>query len=179
MASGLDTMRYELPCLDSLSPYCYAGSPPAPKSATLTGSTGKLYALTVRVRGVVEQKAYSSAVAGSATGTNAAFFITSGAYAGDGWNSYKLNVSSPAMTAYLNSGASGHDYVDAVDYTTTFAAAAGSTITLDSDSTDSYIVKNRDDATGAAIVIPGVKPAPQAFNGQFVQIDVVSVSLSP
>jgi hypothetical protein len=179
VAVALDALRYEVPCTDNGSPYCKSGSAPAPKVATLTGTASKSYTLTLRVRGVVEQKSYSSVVAGTATGTNAAFFITSGNPASDGWNSYLLAVSSPAMTAYLNRGSSNHDYVDGIDYTTAVTAAAGATVTLDSSSSDSYIVKNRDQATGAAIVIPVIKPAPQAFNGQFLQVDVLGVSLAP
>ena len=137
------------------------------------------YALALRVRGVVEQKSYSSVVAGTAAGTNAGFFIASGNPGGDGWNAYLFKVSTPPMAAYLNKGSSTHEYVDGIDYSVTVAAAAGATVTLDSSSSDSYIVKNRDQTTGAAIVIAVIKPAPQAFNGQFVQVDVESVSLGP
>lgn len=178
VAAALDKLRYELPCGIAAGAFC-SSSPPAAKVVTLTGTASASYALTLRMRGVVEQKSYAVAVAGAASGTNAAFFITAGTPALDLWNTYLLKFSSPVALVYLNSGSSLHSYADAIDYTTTMQAAAGATVTLDSESPDSSIVRNRDQASGAAIVIAGVSPAPQPFDGQFVQVDVVSVALSP
>jgi hypothetical protein len=179
VASALDGLRYEYPCLDSASPYCNGGSAPAAKIVTLTGTAGKSYVMTVRFRGVLEQKTYNGEMSANAQGTNAAFFVAGGSPANDLWNAYLLQVTSPPRTFYLNGGASGHSYVDPIDYTAKITVAAGATLTLDSSSSDGSIVRNRDQANGDAIVIPVIKPAPQAFNGQFVQIDVVTVSLTP
>ena len=127
---------------------------------------------------MVEQKTYANAVAGSAHGTKANFFIVGGTPANDLWNTFSLQVSAPAKTAYLNSGASNHDYVDAIDYRALLSANAGAAVTLNAASTDDLMARNRDQA-GAAIVIPGINPAPAAFDGQFIQVDIDSVSLAP
>jgi hypothetical protein len=178
VAQALTAFRYEYMCQNGNSP-CGAGAPPPPKTATLTGTPGKSYVLGVRVRGVVEQDSYSGGTAGSAQGTNASFFIVGGTQSDTQWNSYSLAVSSPAKISYLNSGAAGHNYVDGIDYKVRIDANAGATITLDAASSDTLIIKNRDQANGTAIVIPSIPPAPAAFDGQFVQIDVESVALAP
>jgi hypothetical protein len=180
VAKTLEGMRYEIPCMDNpLGAFCNGGSPPpAAKTITLKGTTGKSYVIGIRVRGVVEQNSYSGMTAGGAQGTNAAFFVFDGAVTNDNWNTYSLAVSSPAKTAFLNSGATGHAYVDGIDYTARLDANAGATITLSSASIDSLIAKNLDQA-GTPIVIPGIPPAPAAFKGQFVQVDVETVMLAP
>jgi hypothetical protein len=179
VAVALQAMRYEIVCQDMSSPFCGAGAPPPAKTITLTGTSGKSYALAIRVRGVVEQNSYSGGTAGGAAGTNASFFIVGGAVSNTNWNTYSLAVSSPARTAFLNNGATMHSYVDAIDYKARIEAAAGATITLDSSSSDTLIARNRDQDSGAPIVVPAIPPAPAAFNGQFIQVDVESVSLAP
>jgi len=178
VAQALSAFRYEVLCKDGNSPYCGAGAPPPPKTVTLTGTQGKSYVLAIRVRGVVEQDSYSGETAGGAQGTNASFFVFGGTPSNSQWNSYSLAVSSPAKTAYLNNGAANHDYVDGIDYKARLAANAGATITLDSASSDTSIVKNRDQANGTPIVIASIPPAPAAYDGQFIQVDVESVSLA-
>ncbi len=180
VAKALEGMRYEIPCMDSpAGAFCNGGSPPpAAKSVVLTGTTGKSYVIGIRVRGVVEQNSYSGTTAGGAQGTNAAFFVVDGTVTNGNWNTYSLAVSSPPKNAFLNSGATGHSYVDGLDYTARLAANAGATITLSSASIDNLIAKNLAQA-GTPIVIPGIVPAPAAFNGQFVQLDVETVVLAP
>jgi hypothetical protein len=180
VAKSLEGMRYEIPCTDNpAGAFCNGGSPPpAAKTVTLTGTTGKSYVIGIRVRGVVEQNSYGGMTAGAAQGTNAAFFVFGGAATNANWNTYSLAVSSPAKNAFLNSGATGHSYVDGIDYTARLTANAGATITLSSTSIDNLIAKNLAQA-GTPIVIPGITPAPAAFNGQFVQVDVETVVLAP
>ena len=178
VAQALKAFRYEIPCLDLASP-CQSGAPPPPKIVALTGTPGKSYMLAIRVRGVVEQDTYSGGTAGGAQGTNASFFIFGGTQSNTQWNAYSLAVSSPAKIAHLNSGAAVQNYVDGIDYKARLDANAGATITLDAASTDTLLIKNRDQANGTPIVIPNIVPAPAAFNGQFVQVDVEAVSLAP
>jgi hypothetical protein len=179
VATALDGFRYEIVCQDTGSPYCNGGSPPPPaKTVMLSGTAGKSYVIGIRVRGVLEQNSYSGTTAGGATGTSASFFVFGGNVTNNNWNTYSLAVSSPAKTAFLNSGAAGHDYVDGIDYTAKIDADAFAQLTLASASSDNLIAKNRDQ-TNAPIVVAGVPPAPAAYNGQFVQIDVQSVALAP
>ena len=64
-----------------------------------------------------------------------------------------------------------------IDATFTVRVRAGATVVLFASSVDGRRsqIRNRDDA-GVAIVPPDVAPAPGAFDGQFLQLDVLSVS---
>ncbi len=180
VASGLQGLRWNLPCTAPYNTTVCVTDAVNMLASTLKGSTTRLYAVTLRFRGIVEQKTYvgSSATDAGLTGTlNTGFYVVGGTPAADDWNIYKLEVSDPAFTAYLNNGASGHNYVDQLDYTTTVTMRGGSDVTLTADPVDNgpYEIKNVSLEDGGAIVVPGVAPAPAAFDGQFVQMDVVSV----
>ncbi len=176
VAAALQAFRYEQPC-DGATPFCATGGAGS-KTATLTGTTGASYQLSVRVRGVVEQKSYVGSSRGTATGTNAGFFAVNGTPAVDGWNIYSMIVAQPSYTAYFNAGMSGHAYVDGVDYTATMKVAASTTLTLGCDPRDGLEAPNVASG-GGPIVIPGIPPAPAAFGGQFLQLDVTTVKTVP
>lgn len=93
---------------------------------------------------------------------------------GDTWNIYSLVVSSPAQTFYLNAGASGTDQTQLIDYRATVTMAAGALVTLSANSVESVETFNRD-SSGTPVVVAGVPPAPLAYDGQFVQVDVEAV----
>jgi hypothetical protein len=144
-------------------------------TSTLNGASGASYDVTLRVRGVVEQKTYIGGAAGVATGSkNPQMFRVGGDDNGDHFNIYRLVVSQPAQTFHLNSGTSSIYTCFPVDYSVTIRMAAGATITLSGDPKGVTVIANKD-SNGNAVVVPDVPPAPAAFNGQFVQIDVVSV----
>jgi hypothetical protein len=136
---------------------------------------GSIYNVTLRFRGVVEQKTYSGVVAGvTATGTNGSSFVVGGMPAADGYNVYMLAISSPKQVAYLNAGSSNVNQCWAIDYTVTLPMLSGATIVMTADTIDQYEVFNQD-ANGNPIVVPNIPPAPNSFDGQFVQMDVVQV----
>ncbi len=64
------------------------------------------------------------------------------------------------------------------DHQKAIAVPGGASVTLTVRDPDCAMVKNCQAADANAstpYVVPGVPPAPAAYNGQFVQIDVVSV----
>ena len=65
-----------------------------------------------------------------------------------------------------------------LDYQKRVQIAAGSTITLTATSQEGLQVKNID-PKGQPIVITGLPPAPDPFDGQWIQIDVVDIALAP
>lgn len=168
VAVGLDGLRWEIPCGADAGLACVV-TDPTPVVAHLAGAAGTTYQVTLRFRGVVEQKAYTGGVADG-------YFYTGGAEDGGAYNVYAMTVSSPAQTYFLNAGASDITNCWPLDYTETIPIDAGATVTLTSQAKDGQEIKNRDAATGAPIVVPDVPPAPDPFNGQFIQMDVVSVS---
>jgi hypothetical protein len=170
VAASLVGFRLEVPCNNA------ATSNVSTKTAALTGTASKTYALALRFRGVLEQKNVNGSSAGGAVGTNAGLFVLGGSASGDAWNEYSLAIQAPAATFFLNAGASNHSYVDGIDYKVTLTAAAGTTLTLKVDPHDALEAGNHD-MGGTPIVVAGIAPAPKAFDGQFVQVDVESVTL--
>ena len=136
----------------------------------MQGTAGVTYDVVLRFRGVVEERTYTG-------GTQAGHWYTGGDAPdrSDPFNIYPLQVSSPAQTYCLNAGTSGIHTCDGLDYTETIEVAAGATVTLTADSVDGGQIIDID-ASGNAIVVPGIAPAPNAYDGQFVQMDVVSVT---
>jgi len=176
VAAALTGLRWQLPCTAAHGSVNCACPATDLHTAQLTGQASASYNVTLHFRGIVEQKTYSGGTTGLASGSsNSNLFISGGAPASDTWNIYRLDVSSPAQTFYLNAGASGTDQVWWIDYRATVVMAAGATVTLKADSVESVETFNRN-ASGTAVVVPGVPPAPDSYDGQFVQVDVESVS---
>jgi len=168
VAATLDGLRWELPCTQSTGdPTVCETLPSVSTSATMGGVPGAIYDVTLRFRGLVEISTYAG---GSASGC---WQIGGAPPPGSTINVYGLDVSSPGQAYFVNQGVS-HRVVVTLDYTETVPIAAGATVTLHADSRDSYELRNVD-ALGQPIVVPGVAPAPVAFDGQFVQMDVISV----
>ena len=165
VAGSLTGLLWELPCSDANSPACTT-VPTATVSATVGGATGVTYDVTVHLRGVIEQKSYSYGCADQ-------YWLSGGADNGDTYNVYELTISSPPQHYFLNTGSSGITHVWALDYQKTFRADAGATVTLDAASKDNQEIRNID-ANGQPISITGTIVA-QPYDGQFIEMDVVSV----
>jgi hypothetical protein len=164
-----DGLRWELPCKDPRSADVCTCENESVVSSNFGGAAGKLYAATLRLRGVVETKAYDG---GSNDG---AYFQIGGTPVMDTWNVYRLVVASPNQTYYLNRGTTGLGRAWAIDYEAAVPIQGGSALTLDSEAFDMHEINNVDDQ-GNPIVIPGIPPAPAPYDGQFIQVDVVSAS---
>lgn len=159
---GLGGQRVEARCLnDTAVDACDAELSPAWKE-TVGGAPGQVFQVSLHVRGVVEQKTYDG-------GTRVGYWQVGGIPDATGYNVYHLRVGS--QDYYLNAGESMIRHCWPVDYTQTIAVHAGDEVVFEVLSTDTAIIKNRDDA-GQPIVVGGVPPAPASFNGQFVQLDV-------
>lgn len=174
VAPALSGLRWELPCLPEASTVVCGVAPQVSKSTVLQGQPGRAYDIQIRVRGVVETKQYLPGPVPAVP-----TFISMGrSDPNDPWNEYSLRVSSPANTYYLNHGASGEYRVVAADYLATFRASAGATLTLYAGAFDAREIRNVD-LSQNPIVVPGVPPAPLAFDGQFLQMDVVGITEVP
>lgn len=172
--------RVESPCVkDSSGDLCVrAIQARIVTSAVLAGTAGRTYALLVRVRGVVEQKKYDGAAPGLASGTGAEGFVEIAKENRGAWNQIALEVDAPHRLLALNAGEETVLRAFAVDYTTTLVVKARAKLFLSMDSTDSSQVRNHD-ADNRPIVVPVIEPAPEPFDGQFVQLDVLSVTPAP
>jgi hypothetical protein len=167
IAGDLDGLRWEIPCKSSNSENVCSCDNDFVDSAELLGEDGTTYDVTMRFRGVVEQKTYSG-------GVQDGLFLVGGTPAGDPYNVYKLEVSDPPGTFYLNAGASFIQRSWLLDVTKTIQIKSGATVVLEGHAIDLAQIKNRDDASQPIIPV-GVPPAPAPYDGQFIQVDVISV----
>ncbi len=143
------------------------------------GMPKTLYRVKLRFRGVVEPKLYANGTADIA-GSNGQFY-TGGSPAGNPiYNTYGLTVSDPAQTYYLNSWMEG-DFVLALDYQETLLVRAGAVITLYGYTKLCALSYDCADLSMAPSCTPkllaGVSHLPD--KGQFIQIDVVDISVAP
>jgi hypothetical protein len=126
------------------------------------GKPGRLYDVTLRVRGVVEPKNFTQG------DVKQEHFQSGGTPARDHYNFYNIQVSDPPATYTVNRHADkvGH-FVFALDYQVTISIKGGASVVLGAyDSNDIAIANHK------GITVPEVTPTP--FDGQFFQIDVVS-----
>jgi hypothetical protein len=179
IAADLDGYRYEFPCKDPM--------PETPKpgadgiSARMTtdpatndkftdvkkfgGDPGKKYKVTLRVRGVVEPMMYKD---GKQEGDR---FYIGGTPNNATYNIYQLTVSSPASHFFFNRDDKVGHRIFTIDYTATIEIEGGATLTLHGNGQNGRMITNF-----SKLVVPDVAPAPQPYNGQFIQLDVVDVA---
>ena len=186
--SPLDGQRWEVQCTSGPLPDdkrvcstepvglvgCTNDHGPPSKSLTFGGRDGKGYSVTLRLRGVVETKTYSG---GTTAGSP---FQIGGTPAPDVVNTYGMSISSPAQTYYINGNRSRQaSTVVALDDTVTIPIDAGAQVVLFGNDLDCLQLRNCIDPAAASCtpyVIADIPPAPNAFDGQFAQIDVLSVA---
>lgn len=177
IAGSLDGLQWLLPIIGP-GGYGYGTTLPTNTvHATMKGDVGTTYNVTLRFRGVVEQKTYSG---GSNDG---AFWQVGGSPDASDWNIYQLTISNPSQVYYLNRGSSGQFICYGIDYSKTIPINGGATVTLFANSVDAghYEIYNTTTETGGynpstAISIPGITSPAQPYDGQFIQMDVTNVT---
>jgi len=179
-AAEIDGYRWEFPCKEPmreeiLSPTenvdCSSthvtGDPNTTDNFTTTktfgGEAGKTYDVTLRFRGVVEPMTYKDGV------KDGDYFYIGGAPLDEHYNVYKIEVSAPKAYYYLNRQDEVGHKIFTIDYTKTIKVEGGASITLSGDGQNGLMISNFKKLT-----IPEVAPEP--YNGQFIQVDVVSVA---
>ena len=134
---------------------------------TFRGETGLTYDVTLHVRGVVEPKNFTG-------GEVHDHFQIGGEPVKNDYNFYSLHVSAPEATYTFNRNEEkvGH-YTFPIDYSVTIPVRAGAVVTMGAyDSNDVAIANHQHH------IVAGVSPAPQAFDGQFFQLDVESIKVA-
>jgi len=174
VAAALQGLRWEMPCKPGhVGTYCGAAVDKPVVTATLAGDPARQYDVTLHFRGVVEWETYAG-------GTPEEHWYIGGHPDNGAFNVYQLAISAPAQVFYLNAPSDnlGLAPVRSIDYQKTIRVRGGATVTLSADAQDGSLVANADDK-GKPLVIPAVRPAPAPFDGQFIQMDVVSVVPAP
>lgn len=181
IGSSIDGFRYEFPCTGILpdNPKVGAdcdsglvkGDPKKTDNFTherkFDGDAGKRYKVALRFRGVVEPMMYKD---GKMDGD---LFYIGGVPNNGTYNVYKLTVSSPASHYYLNRQDKVGHKIFTIDYTKTIDIDGGATVTFLGDGQNGRLISNF-----LKLVVPDVAPAPKAYHGQFVQVNVVDVMLA-
>lgn len=176
--AALDGFRFEFPCKEPMpaepkqgatcSSSLVTGDPLKTDNFTVEksfgGEKGKRYQVTLRFRGVVEPMMYKN---GKQVGE---YFYIGGEKNNGTYNIYEIRVSSPESHYYLNRQDKVGHQIFAIDYTETIEIDGGATITFHGDGQNGQMIANF-----KKLVVPGVSPAPEPFNGQFVQVNVVEV----
>lgn len=164
---SLAMLRVEAGCNATLADTCSTDD--AYQEAPMLGEPAARYVVTLRIRGVVELKSYDG-------GEPDGLWHPNGEPGDvDLWNEVTLSISEtagvPAQTIRLNSGASGSSTLVAVDMTHDVLIETGATVGLRLEAVDGLQIRNHDN-----LVIDDIPPAPDAFDGQFVQIDVLAIT---
>lgn len=179
IAAALDGYRFEFACKDPMPENPKPGASGLSARGTkdpatndkftderkFGGEPGKRYKVTLRVRGVVEPMMYKD---GKQEGD---YFYIGGAPNNATYNIYKLTVSAPASHFFFNRQDKVGHRIFTIDYTTTIEIEGGATLTLHGNGQNGRMIINFD-----KLVVPDVPPAPQPFNGQFIQLNVTDVA---
>jgi hypothetical protein len=193
VAAALQSFRWELPCQGAdywtsssacpweIAKWTAMGGTANTRSglrASLTRTFGGrpdvTYAVKLRFRGLVETNLYSNPDGTIDQEVSAAPHFHVGGAVAEHLNWYSLQVSEPKQVYYLNAFhvlRSGVVFV--IDYTATIQIRGGTTISFGMGDRNGLLWANP-----TKKVVPGVGPAPAPFNGQFIQVDVLSATPS-
>ena len=178
IAEGLDGYRYEFPCKDPMPEHPKPGADGISARATndpatndkftdvrkFGGEPGKRYKVTIRVRGVVEPMMYKN---GQMDGE---YFYIGGEPNNATYNIYQLTVSAPESHFFFNRQDKVGHLIFTIDYTKTIEIEGGATLTFHGDGQNGRMITNF-----SKLVVPDIPPAPQPYNGQFIQLNVIDV----
>ncbi|HKO46603.1 MAG TPA: hypothetical protein VJV79_02705 [Polyangiaceae bacterium] len=184
VASALDGLRVDDPCAGtpdtSNGAVCNhvvltAGGFKSAKEATIAGTSGTTYDVTLRIRGIVEPMQIDGGMRPDTTTfkyqnmtwRKVPFTIGGTVNRGD-YSQWRITVASPKQEYFLNDYQTVGHYIFQLDYQVTIQVAANSKVTLDgADSNERQIVNYEKYA------LEGI--AGSMNFGQFIQCNVVSV----
>jgi hypothetical protein len=162
---ALDGVSLDLPCKDYVATkFDCTTVADINKSIIVGGEPAKVYEVEIRVRGAVEPMTYSG---GS---TDGSYFYVGGTASDKNFNIYSISTENPKQVYYLNSKATVGGYIDPIDYKVKIKVAGSSTVKLFASAQNGTIISNNKPVT-----IPGVTKAADVGQGQFVQLNVLSV----
>jgi hypothetical protein len=135
---------------------------------TLGGDPNVVYDVKLHVRGNTEPNTYT----GGKLEQNR--FYIGGQTSTPGYTAYMLSVGQPKQVYFFNyNPTTGHIHF-LIDYEVVIPMQGGTTVTFEVNGgksvPDGHGVSNREQ-----LVVPDIPPAPNPFNGQLVQFDVMSV----
>lgn len=169
IGANLSGLAWLLPNIGNINSNTCTTIPTTTLFTTLESDPTLTYDVTLRFRGVVEEKTYTG---GSNDG---AYFQIGGTPDGGTYNIYSLYVSNPPQTFFLNRGTSGQTRCYSIDYIKTIQMKGNATIVMNAQSIDNQEIRNFDGAA-TPISISSLTFPTQPYDGQFIIMDVVSVT---
>ena len=178
LAASIHGFRFEFPCKDPMPENpkegadglsaLVTGDPKTTDNFTAKrqfgGEPGRRYKVTLRFRGVVEPMMYKG---GQQVGE---YFYIGGEKDNGTYNVYQISVSSPQSHFFLNRQDKVGHKIFTIDYTQIIEIDGGAEIVFHGDGQNGRMITNF-----KKLVVPGIAPAPEPFNGQFIQVDVLDV----
>jgi hypothetical protein len=181
IASSFDKFRFECPCIDAdhfgLDKIDNCDNAPAVERQTyakkLAGEPNVVYDVRLHVRGNTEPNTY---VKGKLD-PNGRFYV-GGETSAPGYSAYMLTVADPQEVYFFNYNPTTSHMHFLIDYEVTIPMRGGTTLTFQVNGGKS-VPDGHDASNRERLVVPGIEPAPDPYNGQLVQFDVVSVVARP
>jgi hypothetical protein len=186
-AGEMNGYRWELPCADPTlldtcpwDPALLEGAIDDPENTlhretlvTFGGDPSVTYDVELRIRGLTEPKDFSGGE------VQEQYFQIGGTPGSNDYNIYSIAVGDPAQVYTLNRNEMGvGHYTFMLDYTVTIPIQGGTTVTLTMIDPNSIAIANPGGSSGSnePFVVPEIPPFPEPFHGQFIQMDVLSVT---
>jgi EGF domain len=157
-------LRVAIECLEISGLHVCVSGDDAEQLVMLTGAPAGLYTVTLQVRGVVELKSYDG-------GVPEGVWNPGGEPVADAWAVATLDISAPEQHIRLNNGTSPGLELTAIDVTHDVVVASDAAVRLSLVTIDGGMVNNADH-----VIADGVPPAPEWFDGQFLQVDVLAIA---
>jgi hypothetical protein len=186
-AGEMNGYRWELPCEDpslrDTCPWDPALLEGAIDDPTVTlhretlvvfgGDPAVIYDVEIRLRGLTEPKTFTGGE------VQAEHFQIGGTPDVNDYNIYAIDVGDPAQRYTLNRNAMpvGH-YTFIIDYTVTIPVRGGTEVRMTMIDPNNIAIANPGGSSGSMdpFVVPEIAPFPEPFYGQFIQMDVLSVT---
>lgn len=139
--------------------------------ATLVADETTLYAVTLRLRGVVEPKAYLGGV------TNE-HWNEGGTPNNDGWNTAMLSIEDPPREVFVNAGPAGARFCYALDEEHTVVVRGGAKLGIQVIDPNNCAIANLDAPLpgGEPIAFEGIDDPPQPHEGQFLYVEAIEIA---
>jgi hypothetical protein len=163
----LDGIRWESPCLAELGPTTCLGPGTQSLRYNLRGAPGARYEVVLRFRGVAELRTY---LGGYHQGQE---WQVGGGPTANARNQFVLEMTSPAETIFLNRVDEQRDSCHRIDFTLPVRLDVGSGFLTKVNARGEQL-RNLG-PNGRPIIVNNVRPAPDAYDGQFIQVNVQSI----
>jgi hypothetical protein len=166
VGASLSNLSWQLPCLGggigSCSTYPYVF-----QQAVMGGDAGTSYRVRLRIAGVAETGFYINGEQGNGWYVGGEIDPNGPYYPNH--NTYKLEISDPPQTYFVNPGSAL--VIQTWDYENDVTIAAGATVTLSADSGEGEQIPNDGNLT-----VPNCPEVNQPYSGQFMVLQVVSIA---